>query len=433
MLRFRNALVFISIALVLCVPFTSTVLSKLGVVFPKWTGISEPVSYLDGGFKHGFPQVSAQTITSGEFQDNLELFLADHVPLRDNAVLAKSMTEHAIIGSMAFASSYDWYPTYFGSDTFYSDQYDALAPLPADFDPQINAGLSAFAENLTAYAQAHQDVNFYIYMVDQFAYSEANPLRDLEDDLPSTREFITLLQDGTAGLTNVHVTGIAYTDVGEYLQNYWRSDHHWNNKGALAAYNALALLASKPLIEDVEFTNLEGIIFNGSTARYGRYPVDEIPFDSTFDVSNLEMDIYGELPPSEQAMAAEKSPDEEKSTITTPQEIREAYLNSDHDRFDAFYENYYGDVIDTLITNKAAGTEQGEALLVGDSYASAIQYYIAGQYETTYVTYELYWESTDTPGEEPHTLDLHNARDVYFVANPADYASLLDRFPELFR
>ena len=164
------------------------------------------------------PQFTIADFTSGKFGDNLESYLSDQVPLRDNWVTMKTYMELAI-GKRESGG------VYLCKDQYLMDKFTAYSK------KQLTANVEALAELQSKLAAEGIAINTLLVPV---------AAQVLTDKLPAyapVADYAAILQVLTdAGVDTTDVLSALATHSSENI--YYRTDHHWTSLGAYYAYCA---------------------------------------------------------------------------------------------------------------------------------------------------------------------------------------------------
>ncbi len=162
------------------------------------------------------PELTANTLLSGEFQSDLDSFLSDQVPLRDwwiqnNTAIKKLLGKTEING------------VYLGKDGYYFQKFTD--------DSYSSAKRNVVFALMGEFVQA-QSVPVTVMPV-------PTPSVILEDKLPANAPQYDA--DGTWNALNLAVGDEHFIDLRKAFdqsssQLYYRTDHHWTAQGAYLAY-----------------------------------------------------------------------------------------------------------------------------------------------------------------------------------------------------
>lgn len=164
------------------------------------------------------PQFTIVDFVSGKFSDELEQYLTDQVPLRDDWVTLKIYLELAV-GKRESGG------VYIGRDKYLMDKFTSYSK------KQLAANAAALAELQKKLAA--EDISMDTILVPVAA-------QVLTDKLPAyapVADYAAILEVLTdAGVDTVDMLTALAAHSGENI--YYRTDHHWTSLGAYYAYCA---------------------------------------------------------------------------------------------------------------------------------------------------------------------------------------------------
>lgn len=363
MSKIRNCFLIVCMAFVVCLTVGANVIYKIGIEFPSWLAIGTEHSFLEGRDYDSFPELSLESILSGDFQDGLEDYVADKVPMRDEVILTNAALQRLSISTMAYVLDYDTYPTFFDSGMNYSTSQQIITRGPWSSSAHDIEAVEDNVLKMGMLADSHPQQRFFLLIGDSAETSPSNIAYSLVRDKMGPESFQNLenLSD-----ENFTVKTMFMSTIEEYKEQYYSTDHHWNGRGAYAAYLALCNLWG---LEPVEI-ECEAVYsdpqYHGSAARYG---LDVTPGDSLIDlVPNLSE--YTTTINGEQVTRGHR---EEFEEGTVPPE--QAMYNA--------YSYYYGSDVAEIIYHNPSG--DGTLVLLGDSFKNSIDQYLIANYEYIYV------------------------------------------------
>lgn len=214
-----------------------SIICVLYLVFPK-----SDFSELEKRYLKEFPEIYIQNIVSGDFGNDIETYLADHMPFRDFYV--------------GLNSYFELFTGRGGSSDIYLTKHNALVEAPGEFnqiniDKNMNA-INKFAENINI------PVDFMIVPSSGWA-SRNNMLMPSKEYLDS--EYIGTIYS----MTSPEINTVNVTDLFNNSNFYYNTDHHWNSKGAYMGYQAYMKAIGKEYREKDEFEIETVNGFYGST------------------------------------------------------------------------------------------------------------------------------------------------------------------------
>ncbi len=374
---------------------------------PSWVIGLDP-KWLSGGYDKAdlLENLSLECFESEAFQASLETEISNNVPRKSDALLfSAGIQRQAIASSNVF---FDWpcYPTFFGSSKVYIPDNNALGRVPYYDESAAWQSTEEFGKGLSDFASNYPEVSFTLFVADISECSLLNPAVKLSSSHFTTEDSLSILNETLAQNANVSIYSVLYDNLEDYYSNYYTTDHHWNGFGAMDAYNT-----SRPEPDDSfeSVLGLSSIKTNGSNSREGLMLLNEPAREPNLGIT--PMTIEGITPPF----------------ATLPDGARAIANKPEAAEFD-FYHTWYGPSDKCRISSYG----DGRALVVCDSFGSAMQWLIANDHESTLVLYDMHVQKNG----DAHLVDtiLSESIDhVYFISHAGGYAGFIGRFPYYFR
>ncbi len=406
----RNIILICLAALVVCSAIVTRLLVAVGVSFPEVTGIGQSWRALEGREAAAAPELSLDAFASGDFQSATDSYASDSLPFHDQAMLLNAQLQEVGISQAAALFGYDVYPTYFGSNRLYVASQDAVTYLPFTHTEYHDQKLAEYAQGIAKQAKANPEKRFVVYVVQGFSEPAQDPAYDLVSNPFLPQEGVEALRSALADCPNVSVLTDTYDSLDGYYEEFFRSDHHWNIKGALRAYNTIADELGLQTQDTSSLTLRQvcaGYTFMGATSRWGRHVVRDEVFDADIDYSGVT--YTGE--------DGQTHDGNDHATFTGLDESEKAY---------SFYDEYYDNIPDGTLVH---GTGTGSALLISNSYGGALTRQLATQFETLYKSVAVRAGHDETFSD---LLEWSDADTVVFVANPTDFMTAAAELPNFF-
>lgn len=131
---------------------------------------------------------------------------------------------------------------------------------PTDYirDPHMMNNIKQNIKQYNTYIPATENINKYLYFV------ESSRSADISSDLSGENEVFCSIRDQ---LVDTTVATLALDDYTQYIDWFYRTDHHWNYKGSYKAYCDLIDMLFGPeenKIEPIETVTFDELPFNGS-------------------------------------------------------------------------------------------------------------------------------------------------------------------------
>lgn len=412
-MKMRNAVISFVFALLLLGPLLAAgAMHIVHIALPEWLS-PQSATYLLGGKSSTsiLASLNYEGISSGYLQNTLEDKVEDCIPCKKTALLTSAALQRSAIEAANGVFRWETYPTFYGSKYVFISGQDALARMSfASNDAQLER-LEAFSRKLASFVQAYPETRFCLILVDQSDISAANPTFRLVDGAWSCADYVSVMSDWTQGAQNLTVVAEPYDNTDLYYHDYYRSDHHWNGYGALKMYEKLAELYELPSTEALEeydtvLPGLEDVIENGSNTRYGLMMVNEPAQEPSLDLSDLVLKEGSPAP----------------VLYDNVDELLTKGGTLEHNIYEAWY-GYRG--YNSFVSENG---RPDNALIVCDSFGTALKYPLARAFERTDVTYDLHLDSKNVPSLA-ESIEAAQPSTVFFVARLDNYANCLSRFP----
>lgn len=285
------------------------------------------------------PKLTWETLLSGEFGEDAEAYLADHIPGRDFFV--------------GIASYYDLLSGRQVTKDVYLAKGDRLVEAPVKWNPAAAtknmAVINAFAETLGG--------NVDLMLVPSAGYVLEDSVLGLQDAYTDDQIISDIYaMAGESVTTRDLVPVFAGAEDKEAL--YYRTDHHWTSYGAYTAYDAYMQMVGKDsLKKDAFIVERYGGFYGSTYSRSGLWLIGDEDVelwktDGKFTVTNGDSDSTS-------------------SSLFYPQRLEEL------DKYTVYLDGNHSYV--RIVNENAAG--QGKLLVVRDSYANCMGTFLANSYE----------------------------------------------------
>lgn len=291
-------------------------------------------SQLEKRYLEDKPELTVDTLTSGEFGADVDLYMADHIPGRN-----------FFVGLNAYVELYTGRQV---SKDIYVARGDRLVEAPVGDDMKQATKnmyfINKFAETIGA------PVDLVIVPSAGFAAQDQiqGPHYAYRD--PAVIGQIYAMAEGT-------VSPVDMVDVyADRAELYYRTDHHWTSRGAYEGCAAYMAYKNRtyPAAEEFTVTTAQG--FTGST--YTRAGLWSIPGES------LEMWSRS------QDLQVTNETGKTQNSLFYPERLQET------DKYTVFLDGNHAKV---TITNPNG---QGSILVIRDSYSNCLGGFLAESYET---------------------------------------------------
>lgn len=284
------------------------------------------------------PQTSWQNIRSGAYMEELENYMADHIPFRDQWIQLKNSIER-LTGREQI------------NDIYFADD-DRLIEVNDISFKQLETNMQILAKWMQ---QMPEDICIEFLLAPTASWVYQDELAD-HTMTYSPQEAIGVIQKEMP--EQVHFV-CAYDKLAEHREEaiYFKSDHHWTMQGAAYAYQALLESRGE---ESFDITMRESRCmstqFKGSL--YSQAPVFGYP-EEEFWV----MDSSG--------LQAVWTTDNKSGTVLMPEMFEKK------DQYTAFMGGNYG----LTRVHNAEAQRQETLLLLKDSYANSMVPFLAEMYQ----------------------------------------------------
>ncbi|MCD7778390.1 MAG: hypothetical protein LUH47_07800 [Clostridiales bacterium] len=318
-----------------------------------------------------FPEVSAESLLSGDLAENLGTYIEDHFPFRDSFMELNGVFSVYVLGQKEVNG------IYIGKDGSFLEKYNK----PETMDDTVDK-LNNLAEKTNS--------KVYCALVPTAAeiYSEKLPnFAEVPTQYEEMEEYYSRIK-----ADNIDVYSPLYENKEEKL--YYNLDHHWTTKAAYIAYREIA-------------------------AEMGFEPFDE----SYFDIEQVTDDFKGTIY-SKVNMGADKADTIElyktdtdyTVTYTDTEEVSDSFYNLDYldmkDKYSLFLNNLHPL---TEIKNNSKEA-RGSLAVIKDSFANCLVPFLAKHYKTIYVFDTRYYRGSvcDFINENniENTLILYNLNTI---------------------
>lgn len=363
----------------LCLFGTCWVIDRLDLPLAHILELDKTRSNLEGKSYAKFPAFSEKGFWSTEYQDEIETFISDRMPLRDTLLMANASWQRQLIKVSSSIHGFTVYPTFFGSDYCYDEENDALYQTLEYADPRVDEQYEVSAQAFSLFATSHPNINFYFYRIDRLSSSSNNPTNRLQKGVVNTDYLSEHFFDRLEGIKVID--GIQRNQQ-ESLDVFFRSDHHWTGPGAYEAYvDILSVMQPTTLpVSELTQVSYEHPSFYGSCSRASLCLVREPDHidDYLFDMSSYTIYVDGQLVEPESLQHTQLY----QSGLWS----RDLFMNR-------YSEYWHGDFPTLRIDNKNAETDE-TLLIIRDSYSAPLERYFAQTYQSVLTLDPRYSSST---------------------------------------
>ena len=337
-----------------------------------------------------FPRFSFEAFVSGDFQNQLEDALGDHMPFSERIRGLVRSTGSGILRLQqdAICRSFPELRNNYTqiAEGYYSYAGDAHRIVEKPVLPaEIPEGLRAFAEK----TERLTGVRRFLYWIDNS--------RSVSFDLPGKsagREEVFALFPGSVR------NAFTFDGYSEFCGFFYQTDHHWNRKGSYRGYTEILSMlrpGEKPVPVAEEITL--PVVFNGSYARQTSLLCADEPFVFyRFDLPkaavtmNGKRGIYGRM---------------------------DAYIKGRYtddpltNHYSVCYGGEYGE-----ITYDSGTSGRGVLLLIASSYSNPINGLLASHFDRTCVIDPRYYAEWAGEAFDPETYAAaHGVTDLLLLGD----------------
>ena len=284
------------------------------------------------------PVLTWDNIASGEFGEQAESYLADHIPGRD-----------LLVGISAY---YDLLSNRQVTKDIYLAENDRLVEAPVKNDAQTIARnmrkINAFAETIG------RPVDMMI--VPSAGYLYQDQVKGLKDPYCDDKIIENIYTQAGEYVTGFDITAV-YQQAKDQDRLYYRTDHHWTSRGAYTAYRAYMQYKNRQYLpQDAFSVSSVGGFFGSTYSRSGLWltkgeEVELWDSGTKLSVQNAESDTV-----HESVFYRERLEELDKYTV---------YLDGNHS-------------LVRVQNPDAAG--KGKLLVIRDSYANCLGTFLAEGY-----------------------------------------------------
>ncbi|MBQ8412379.1 MAG: hypothetical protein IJX12_02070, partial [Lachnospiraceae bacterium] len=166
-----------------------------------------------------FPEVSKESIMSGEFSDQFEKYMSDQIILKDTLVRIKVL-ENRVLGQTLI------------NDTYFANGDMLIAKYDNPYS-QLSTNISYVNE----FAKANEQFNITWLVVPNacLIYEDKLPAYAVNYDQSEVMDYIE--ENLPDNIKFVDCTEAIMAEKDEYI--YYNTDHHWTMKGAYIGYSEL--------------------------------------------------------------------------------------------------------------------------------------------------------------------------------------------------
>jgi len=351
--------------------------------------------------KHGETQKALNLVwnlyTEKSLQIKFDGAVRDQFPLRMELINFSKGVERGIIKLTYLFLDDEAIPADMDSDIYILSEEGALIASPGSFTNENIENINTHFKNFQNVISKFPEIKIDIFYIDTLPYSDIHPLNKFFPDADRGQGFSYFKSNLPE---QISLAQLSIHSIDDHLQSFFRTDHHWNTNGIIAAYHKIFELISTnfdeipPQMVKSEVVTFPGIEFLGSYARKTLYPLKGdafIGFTANFPTCIVkDQGVIGSF------------------------DNRDLYLRGDYptdsylDHYAAFFGSQKG-----LLEYICDTETDRNILIVGDSYARPLVALIAAHYSHTYfIDPRQHSNFSLTDFVEEHTID-----DLLFIVN----------------
>lgn len=346
------------------------------------------ISYTENRSLGKFPHLTISGYLSGEFQTYFSNAFSDQF-LFSETVKDKMYSVFNII-------EYNQTPKFICSNKYLSlsdtlnsfDCGDYILYGPMQLDDNRK---DAILRKLKVYSQLNNYVDTYYYLI------ETPIIFDFETNSLSI-DIVNIVKNNMSGHYNISYLPIK--NYKNYMQNFYKTDHHWNYKGSYTAYNDIVKLVTndKPLEPENTIT-FNDLYFWGSAARSTQiFDFKEKFTVYKFNYPNYSVKING---------------------VDGQYGNEEKYFNKEYstNKLINHYGEFYGGDDGEIVFN-FNNQKKPNVLILGSSFTNSINKLIASHFNKTYVVdLRNYESSLDEIFDIKSYIDKNKITKVIIIAD----------------
>lgn len=339
------------------------ILSVMLIIMPK-----KDFSENENRYLQKFPKFKVSSLLSGEYISQIEAYVADHFPFRDELMNFKTNVYKAI-GQTKING------VYLGKDEYLMEEYQE--PVNSD---KIIKQINSFTEKL-------EDCKMYFMLV-------PTSVSIYEEKLPSyaknasQRETIQYYKEQLKNVETIDIYD-TFKSLKDEIQLYYRLDHHWTTFGAYVAY--LEYCSKAQITPETKLTIREiSNEFKGTL--YSKIIDNTLTPDTMYSMTKQDGEYIVNY------VATNKV----TSTL-----YEDKYL-SQKDKYSYFLDNNNPLVV---IENKKIDSSK-EIIVIKDSYANAFVPFIVNNYKKVHVIDPRYYKISISD-----YIKENNIKEVLFLYN----------------
>ena len=332
----------------------------------------ERVSLIENRNLYTFEEILNMTFGDGSFQDLLENATADQFVERYTMVTYKKKLDQLTKTLFIPVNDDDYILNSIGDTGLFQvgDSNYVMLGLMEESDT-IRERYREKAEQINALAADYPDLGIYVYKPVQV--HETTMFDEKNEFTSYGREYNDILRD----TLKVPYAELQMNTVADYKRYFYAQDHHWNYQGSYQGYVDIIHMIKgsyeEVLLPTSVVTSNDRLMWAGTMGSRTGYILDPEPFYYyTFDLPEYHVDING----VEQKVENMNNVEEQLTYKTTTYYYD--YLGANNNYWQHFY---------------VPGSDDPTLLIIGDSYASAIEPLLTAHFSEIWFIQPLnyYW------------------------------------------
>ena len=287
-----------------------------------------------------FPRLSLENIIGGDFGDEIEQYLADQFPGRNDWVTLKTILERA-------SGKTEINGVYFADDNYLIEVHKSL--------PSKQAKNNISALKMLSDALENEGISLRVMLAPTAGYILSDKLPVFA---PNADQHAVIEYAKSQGLDMVDITDALMEHNKEYI--YYKTDHHWTSLGAYYAYAAW-LKSKGKLPEPITAWESRQLCSNFRGTTYSKVNYPFAPYDT--------IDAYYK--------SEKHEVNYNNGNYITDSIYEEKYLYGS-DQYATFFNS-------NQATAKISGNGSGRLLIIKDSYANCFAQFVLEDYEETHL------------------------------------------------
>lgn len=314
------------------------------------------ISYIENRNLQKFEHFTIKSFFEGTFQNNLEKAISDQfigserIKTLMNEIL--DFSKHLNIKNKVCENNY----FNLGEHYYSFDCNEVIVEKGVELTENNN-------KQILSQIEIYNDLNNYTDMY--YYYIQTSGVFDFKNN-KHTIDIEEMLKNNLEG--NYHLESLKFNNYDEYINYFYRTDHHWNNHGSYQGYQDIAKMMNfENIIKPSEEIVFEDLNFYGSFARNIR----NFDYEQKFTVYKFELNNYN------------VTIDGKKDNYGRQQD----YFNKIYDRNNKYVNHYgefygydYGEIIYDF--NQP---QKENLLIVASSYSNPINSLLASNFNKTYI------------------------------------------------